>query len=46
VDDCGAVVGGADVADIGVTKLVCAEAGQQAGEDYREIALGPVGLAL
>jgi hypothetical protein len=27
VDDRGAVVGGADVADVGLTGLVCAEAG-------------------
>ena len=41
VNDCGAVVGGANVADVGLAEFL----GAQAGENNREIALGPVGLA-
>ncbi len=44
MDDCSAVVGRADVADIGPAELLGAQPGQQHSEDDREIALCPVGL--
>ena len=46
VDNCGAVVGSADVADVSLAELVCAQAGKKCGEDKCEIAFGPVGLAI
>jgi hypothetical protein len=41
VDDGGPVVGGADVADIGLLEFLGAQAGQQSREDQREIPLRP-----
>jgi hypothetical protein len=40
------VVGGADVADVGVTEFVCAEAAQQCGKDDREISFRPISVTL
>jgi hypothetical protein len=40
------VVGSADVADVSLAELVCAQAGKKCGEDKCEIAFGPVGLAI
>jgi hypothetical protein len=45
MDDCGAVVSGADVADVGLAKLVCPEAAEECGEDEREIPFSLIGLA-
>jgi hypothetical protein len=33
LDDSGSVVGGADVADVGLAELICTEAGKQRSED-------------
>jgi hypothetical protein len=46
VDVRGAVVGCADVADVGLAELVCAESGQECGQDYREISFSPISLML
>jgi hypothetical protein len=46
VNDRGAVIGGADVADVGLTQLVCPQAGQQCGQHKCEIAFSPIGLML
>ena len=40
------VVSGANVTGVGLTELVCAEAGQDCGEDDREISINPISLAL
>jgi hypothetical protein len=46
VDDRGAIVGGADVSDIGLAEFVGPETGQQCCEKDREITFSPISLAL
>jgi hypothetical protein len=46
VDDRGAVVGGADVTNIRRAKFLSAQPRQQGSQNDREIALGPISLAL
>lgn len=45
-ENCGAVVGGADVADIGLAQLLSARASQECVEDERGIAFRPISFAI
>jgi hypothetical protein len=45
VDDCGSVIGGADIADVDLAELVCTKACEHRSENAREISFSPIILA-
>jgi hypothetical protein len=46
MDNRSAVIGGADISDVGLAEFLGAQAGQQCGQYDREITVSPIGLAL